>query len=76
MKPKSNMHKGFEVLLNDPNLNAFQNPSAVKSLLSASGMSTGDVLKHLGKTKKAPKKQEEDRSKQRIEKLETETEEK
>lgn len=78
MKKKSQLSQGLEVLLNDSRTNPFTADGArgFKAVMEASQMPLTETLKYLGKGKKAPKQKEEDKSKERIERLESETNEK
>ena len=77
MPPKKNaMTLGMEAMLNDPRTSPFTQEGAkgFRAVMDASQMPMSEVFKHIGKGKKAPKQKEEDKSKARVEKLETETE--
>lgn len=75
---KSQIAQGLEVLLNDSRTNPFsvEGAKGFKAVMEASNLPLSETLKYLGKKKKAPKQSDSDRSKERIEKLETETTEK
>lgn len=73
-KSKTAAQKGLETILNDQRLNVFHNPGAFRQMLDGANLPVGEILKHVGSKKKAPKQMEEDKSKARIEKLEAESE--
>ena len=77
-KPKKNAFTiGLETMLNDKRTSPF-NPDGAKtfkSILDASELPMSEVFKHIGKGKKAQKKAEADRSKERVEKLEQDNKE-
>ncbi len=73
-KPKSAAQKGLETILNDSRMSPFANPGAFRQMLDASNLPVGDILRHVGSKKRAPKQMEEDKSKARVEKLEADSE--
>lgn len=65
-------------MINDPRTNPFtaEGQKGFKAVLDATAMPLTETLKYLGKnSKKVPKKKEEDKSKERLERLESQTEE-
>ena len=71
-KRKSNFTLGFEKILNDPNVSPFVNLGAYKAVLQTSNQPISETLKYIGnKTKKkVPTPTDDEKSKQRIAKLE------
>lgn len=66
------------MMINDPRTNPFtpEGQKGFRAVLDATALPMTESLKYLGKnSKKVPKKKEEDKSKERLEKLETQTEE-
>jgi hypothetical protein len=71
MPRKSQFAIGFERLLNDKNASPLNNPDAFKAILSASGLSATETIKHLGKGgRRSAKEEEEAKQKARLEILE------
>ena len=64
-------------MLNDPRTSPFtpDGAKAFRAVMDAASMPIGEIFKHVGKGKKAPRKPtDKEKSEARIEKLETETE--
>jgi hypothetical protein len=71
MVRKSQFALGFERLLNDKNASPLVNPEAFKAILSASGLSATETIKHLGKGgRRSAKEEDEAKQKARLEILE------
>ena len=66
---KSDFHLGLERLLNDKNASPLTNPAVYKQVVLASNQPLSQTLKHLGKGHKNEKKEDSDRAKARLEKL-------
>lgn len=78
MPKKSDMKAGLEYLLNHPTTSPFKNPqgmSAFKAVIDSSEMPLTQVIKYIGKKGKTkpPKKSDKEKSEERLEKLEEET---
>jgi hypothetical protein len=77
-RKQNDFNKGLTRMLNDPRVSPFseQGNAAFKAIVSESGMSLTDVLKHVGRGKKSapPKPKDSELSAARIETLETKTE--
>jgi len=73
MKHDSPTKKGFQMLLNNPATNPFtaQGAQGFRALINATEMPLHETVKYLGKRRK-PK--DDDKSKQRLEALESQTE--
>lgn len=76
MKKKSDMTLGLEKILNSGEASPLSNPHVFRSILTQSGQNVSETLKYIGKKSKTPRVTDEDKSKQRLEKLETAAEEK
>lgn len=74
--PKSAMTIGLEKILNNKEASPLQNPQVFRQILSSTGKSMSETLKYIGKKQKAPKPNDDEKSKARLEKLETASEEK
>jgi hypothetical protein len=75
--PRSNGRSGLEHMLNDPRTSPFtpEGAKAFRAVMDAAQMPVGEVFKHIGKSKKAPRgPTDKEKSEARIEKLEKETE--
>lgn len=70
------MTLGLEKILNSGDASPLNNPHVFRSILTQSGQNVSDTLKYIGKKSKTPRVSDEDKSKQRLEKLETSAEEK
>ena len=71
MPRKSQFAVGFERLLNDKNASPLTNPEAFKAILSASGLSETEPIKHLAKGgRRSAKEEDEAKQKARLEILE------
>jgi hypothetical protein len=71
-KRKSDLHQGLEKLLNDKNASPLTNPAVYKNLIQATNQPLSQTLKHLGKGHKNQKKEDSERAKSRLQKLEGE----
>ena len=72
---KGAFHLGMEKILNDPNSSFLTNPQVFSAVKQSSGMSYTDILRHLGKgAKKVKGPSDSERSKERVEKLENDSE--
>ena len=69
MKKKDDFHLGLEKLLNDKNVSPLTNPAGYKQLLLATNQPMSHTFKHLGKGEKNQKKEDEERAKSRLNKL-------
>lgn len=76
MVKKSAMTAGLEKILNNPDASPLHNPQVFRQILSQSGQNVAQTLKYIGKKSKTPQISDEDKSKARLEKLETTSEEK
>jgi hypothetical protein len=72
MRKKSDLQQGLEKILNDKHASPLTNPAVYKNLIQAAGQPISQTLKHLGKGHKNQKKEDSERSKQRLQKLEGE----
>lgn len=70
------MTAGLEKILNSQDVSPLHNPHVFRQIVSSSGKSLSETLKYLGKKTKAPRVTDEDKSKARLEKLESASEEK
>ena len=65
----------MEKILNDPNSSFLTNPQVFSAVKQSSGMSYTEILRHLGKGgKKVKGPSDAERSKDRVEKLEADSE--
>jgi hypothetical protein len=72
---KGAFHVGMEKILNDPNSSFLTNPQVFSAVKQSSGMSYTEILRHLGKGgKKVKGPSDAERSKDRVEKLEADSE--
>lgn len=69
-KKKSDLQLGLEKLLNDKHASPFTNPAVYKNLIQATNQPMTQTLKHLGKGHKNQKKEDSERAKARLQKLE------
>lgn len=76
MPKKSAMTMGLETILNNKEASPLHNPNVFRQIVSQSGQSLSETLKYIGKKSKAPRVTDEEKSKARLEKLETASEEK
>jgi hypothetical protein len=74
--PKSAMQVGLEKILNSKEASPLQNPQVFRQIVSQSGKSLSETLKYVGKQSKAPRVSDAEKSKARLEKLESASEEK
>jgi len=76
-RTKSDFTKGLETVLNNPQVSPFGSggPQVFREMMKASGLSICDTMKYVGKKTKgvSQKKLDEQRSEQRLEKLESDT---
>jgi hypothetical protein len=70
MKKKSDLQLGLEKILNDKNASPLTNPAVYKQIITSANQPLSHTLKHLGKGHKNQQKEDSDRSKARLEKLE------
>jgi len=71
------MQLGLERLLNSKEASPLTNPAVFKNVVASSGMSVSSILRYTGKQVQRPKKPTDDeRSKERIGKLEEASEQK
>jgi hypothetical protein len=73
MKKKSDLHLGLEKLLNDKNASPLTNPAVYKQLIASTNQPLSQTLKYLGKGHKNQQKEDSDRAKERLQKLEGDT---
>ena len=68
------MADGLLFLMKNPETNPMtpDGKRVFSEMVKQSGMPVSEVLKHVGKKSKAPRQSDDDRSKQRLEKLEQE----
>lgn len=76
MVKKSAMTAGLEKILNSPEASPLNNPQVFRQIVSQGGKSMSETLKYIGKKSKAPRINDEEKSKARLEKLEASSEEK
>lgn len=74
--PKSAMTLGLERILNSKEASPLENPHVFRQIVSQSGKSMSETLKYIGKKSKEPRITDENKSKARLEKLESASEEK
>jgi hypothetical protein len=69
---KNDFTIGLEHMLNNPKTSPFtaEGSKVFKEVIHASELPLTEALKYIGKSKKAPKKTDQDRSKERVERLE------
>lgn len=70
------MTLGLEKILNSQEASPLSNPHVFRSILTQSGQNISETLKYIGKKSKTPKVSDEEKSKARLEKLETASEQK
>ena len=70
MKKKSDLQLGLEKILNDKHASPLTNPAVYKNLISATNQPLSQTLKYLGKGHKSQKKEDSERAKARLQKLE------
>jgi hypothetical protein len=75
MPKKSAMTMGLEKILNSKDASPLNNPDVFRQIVRASGQPLSETLKYIGKKSKAPKPNDEEKSKARLEKLEAAAEE-
>lgn len=76
MVKKSPQTMGLEKILNSKDASPLNNPNVFRQILSSSGTTMNETLKYIGKKSKEPRVSDEDKSKARLEKLESAAEEK
>lgn len=73
-KVKDDFSAGLEAILNNPATSFIKNPKTFREIHAQSGMTLGSMIKHIGrksKDKKDAKPTDEERSKARLDNLET-----
>jgi hypothetical protein len=70
------MQMGLEKILNSKEASPLQNPQVFRQIVSQSGKSLSETLKYVGRQSKAPRVSDTEKSKARLEKLESASEEK
>ena len=70
VKKKTAIHLGLEKILNDPHSSPLTKPDVFRSIITATNQPLTHSLKYIGKTSRIKKPSDEDRSKERLEKLE------
>lgn len=70
------MTAGLEKILNNPQASPLHNPQVFRQIVNQSGQSLSETLKYIGKKTKTPQVKDEEKSKARLEKLESAAEEK
>lgn len=73
-KTKDAFTLGFEKIMNTQQANILNNPQVFNEIISASGMTASEAIRHIGKGTKNAKKEDAEKSKQRLEKLEQQSE--
>jgi len=71
-KKKSELHLGLERILNDKHASPLTNPAVYKQIVASAGQPLSITLKHLGKGHRNQKKEDAERAKARLQKLEGE----
>jgi hypothetical protein len=72
---KGAFHIGMEKIMNDPQSSFLTNPQVFSAVKQSSGMSYTEIMRHLGKGgRKVKAPSDAERSKERVEKLESESE--
>ena len=71
-REKGQLTKGLEVMMNDPRTSPFtaEGSKVFKEVISASELPLSEALKYIGKGKKKKGPTDQERSKDRVEKLE------
>jgi len=70
VKKKTAIHLGLEKILNDKQASPLHNPEVFRNIITATNQPLTTSLKHIGKSSKIKKPSDDDRSKERLEKLE------
>jgi hypothetical protein len=65
----------LEKILNSPEASPLNNPAVFRQILAQSGQNLSSTLKYIGKKSKTPTVNDNDKSKARLEKLESASEE-
>ena len=71
-RKKSDLQQGLEKLLNDKQASPLTNPAVYKNLMQATNQPLTQTLRYLGKGHKNQKKEDSERAKARLQKLEGE----
>lgn len=78
MPRKTDFQLGMEAVLNNPNTSFLKQPKVFQELHASSQMSMSQLFREVGKTSRTQKKKEptdDDRSKERLAKMEAESKE-
>lgn len=78
-KRKDDFSAGLEAILNNPQTSFLKNPKTFKEIHSQSGMSMSSMIRHIGKKSKSQKDEkptDEERSKARLDALESNSDKK
>jgi hypothetical protein len=67
---------GLEKILNSPDASPLYHPHVFRQIVTTGGKTLGETLKYIGKKSKAPQVNDAEKSKARLEKLESSAEEK
>jgi hypothetical protein len=67
---------GLEKILNNKEASPLNNPHVFRQIVSTGGKSLSETLKYIGTKRKQPKVSDEEKSKARLDKLETSAEQK
>jgi hypothetical protein len=70
VKKKTAIHLGLEKILNDPNASPLTRPDVFRQVMAASNQPLTMSLRHIGKTSRMKKPSDDEKSKERLEKLE------
>ena len=76
MPKKSTFQLGLEKILNNKEASPLENPHVFRQIVNQSGKTLSETLKYVGKQAKAPRVSDAEKSKARLDKLETSAEEK
>lgn len=76
LAPKSSFAVGLEAILNSKEASPLTNPAVFRQIVSSSGKTMSETLKYIGKKKKTPPPNDNEKSKARLEKLESASDEK
>jgi hypothetical protein len=76
MPKQSAKAQGLLFLMNNPKTNPLtpEGKRGFDAMVNASGLSVGETLKYIGKKSKTPRVSDDDKSKERLEKLEQSSE--
>jgi len=75
-KSKDFFTLGFEKIMNTHSASMLHNPQVFNEIINASGMTASEAIRHIGKGTKNARKEDAEKSKQRLDKLEQQTENK